>query len=301
MGYVCNPTRLRNTAFEAARPRFAGIFFDDRLSRTLDHVRLLRLKHTLFTPCNKTNIDCCVYLLVLDHAERLFNATDNLVGNDFNVLFKRILRSVSLLKNEDGRRKRITETFKKKVTAQTLKDLERLWNLAEGFETHVWNYVTVAMYTPLLERILVDVPGFLWWEGFHALADERARYEGAFDVIKQLVADPALSDNDVRSLLNMELSSFEDMVANLLGHGPLTVIQAQWQVLRERPIVDEIADAECRICFEDFGPGDEIATLDCRHAWHRKCILIWIFRNSSCPLCRLDLGPELNGERVSLT
>ena len=42
----------------------------------------------------------------------------------------------------------------------------------------------------------------------------------------------------------------------------------------------------CSICLEEFNSEKEIAFLDCKHIYHMECIIEWITKDASCPLCR---------------
>ena len=42
----------------------------------------------------------------------------------------------------------------------------------------------------------------------------------------------------------------------------------------------------CSICLEDFNSEKEIVFLDCKHIYHMECIIEWINKDPSCPLCR---------------
>ena len=48
--------------------------------------------------------------------------------------------------------------------------------------------------------------------------------------------------------------------------------------------IDE--NSSCSICLEDFNSPTEILFLDCKHIYHSPCILEWITKDPSCPLCR---------------
>jgi hypothetical protein len=49
--------------------------------------------------------------------------------------------------------------------------------------------------------------------------------------------------------------------------------------------IDE--NSSCSICLEDFNSTTtEILFLDCKHIYHSPCILEWITKDPSCPLCR---------------
>lgn len=49
--------------------------------------------------------------------------------------------------------------------------------------------------------------------------------------------------------------------------------------------------AECTVCLEEWGEGDVLRTLPCRHFFHVKCIDRWLSRHGSCPICRATFGP----------
>ena len=44
--------------------------------------------------------------------------------------------------------------------------------------------------------------------------------------------------------------------------------------------------SSCSICLEEFNSEKEIAFLDCKHVYHMDCIIEWIKKEVSCPLCR---------------
>lgn len=46
------------------------------------------------------------------------------------------------------------------------------------------------------------------------------------------------------------------------------------------------SDKTCSICLEDFCSEKEIIILDCKHIYHSDCIIEWINKDTSCPLCR---------------
>jgi hypothetical protein len=48
------------------------------------------------------------------------------------------------------------------------------------------------------------------------------------------------------------------------------------------------APCDCSICLSDFQPEDEVMHLPCdeRHAFHSHCIIQWLLKSSSCPLCQ---------------
>lgn len=47
---------------------------------------------------------------------------------------------------------------------------------------------------------------------------------------------------------------------------------------------DEVGES-CAVCLADFGGGDVMRRLPCRHRFHMACIDKWLHRNKRCPLC----------------
>lgn len=45
---------------------------------------------------------------------------------------------------------------------------------------------------------------------------------------------------------------------------------------------------ECAICQEGYRQGEERVQLACRHRFHNHCIIPWLERVASCPVCRHD-------------
>jgi hypothetical protein len=45
-------------------------------------------------------------------------------------------------------------------------------------------------------------------------------------------------------------------------------------------------DSCCSICLEDFDNTKNNVYLDCQHIYHEDCIIEWINKDPSCPLCR---------------
>jgi hypothetical protein len=55
----------------------------------------------------------------------------------------------------------------------------------------------------------------------------------------------------------------------------------------------------CSICLIDLEPGDRVAGIPCRHAFHSRCIKDWIQRrHGHCPLCKAEI-PLLPTKRKS--
>lgn len=50
---------------------------------------------------------------------------------------------------------------------------------------------------------------------------------------------------------------------------------------------DDSVVGECSVCFESFNATTS-KKLPCGHTYHNDCVLSWLKRNPSCPLCRQD-------------
>ncbi|KAL2516909.1 RING/U-box superfamily protein [Abeliophyllum distichum] len=60
---------------------------------------------------------------------------------------------------------------------------------------------------------------------------------------------------------------------------------------KERVISGE--DAVCCICLARYVNNDELRELPCSHFFHKECVDKWLKINSSCPLCKADVGESI--------
>mmetsp|Transcript_3323 Transcript_3323/g.8186 ORF Transcript_3323/g.8186 Transcript_3323/m.8186 type:complete len:223 (-) Transcript_3323:2307-2975(-) len=74
---------------------------------------------------------------------------------------------------------------------------------------------------------------------------------------------------------------------------PQSVIDA----LEEHALTEEekSAHVQCTICLGDLATTDSIVKLECTHLFHRHCVTPWLSRQSTCPLCRHQLGSGAQG------
>ena len=57
---------------------------------------------------------------------------------------------------------------------------------------------------------------------------------------------------------------------------------------------DSRKETECAICIEDFKGIDIIkAFYKCEHIFHKRCLLDWLKKNNTCPLCNHDLSDDI--------
>ncbi|KAK3042251.1 hypothetical protein RJ639_001846 [Escallonia herrerae] len=54
----------------------------------------------------------------------------------------------------------------------------------------------------------------------------------------------------------------------------------------------KVSGGTCSICHEDFVLRDMVNRLPCSHIFHTRCILRWLKRSNTCPLCRSKVHKE---------
>lgn len=52
---------------------------------------------------------------------------------------------------------------------------------------------------------------------------------------------------------------------------------------------ERIKNEPCPICLEDMEPDEDIASFECSHRYHRKCIDQWMQKSKTCPQCHKPL------------
>ncbi|XP_014277030.1 E3 ubiquitin-protein ligase RNF181 [Halyomorpha halys] len=51
-------------------------------------------------------------------------------------------------------------------------------------------------------------------------------------------------------------------------------------------------DAQCPVCLKQFDQEEEAKLLPCKHEFHSPCIIPWLEKTSTCPLCRHELPTD---------
>lgn len=53
--------------------------------------------------------------------------------------------------------------------------------------------------------------------------------------------------------------------------------------------INDFKNLTCNICLENFEIGNILRVLECNHEFHENCILTWLKKNNTCPVCRHEL------------
>jgi len=56
---------------------------------------------------------------------------------------------------------------------------------------------------------------------------------------------------------------------------------------------NQLADQQCAICQDKFLAKEEVTCLPCDHTYHKDCVVPWLSRHCTCPVCRSEVK-ELN-------
>ncbi|XP_052263396.1 E3 ubiquitin-protein ligase RNF181-like isoform X2 [Dreissena polymorpha] len=51
-------------------------------------------------------------------------------------------------------------------------------------------------------------------------------------------------------------------------------------------------ERKCPVCIANFDLDEEVKQLPCQHKFHTDCILPWLAKVNSCPLCRYELPTD---------
>ncbi|KAJ8985355.1 hypothetical protein NQ317_008386 [Molorchus minor] len=49
---------------------------------------------------------------------------------------------------------------------------------------------------------------------------------------------------------------------------------------------------QCPVCLKDHTKGEVAKKMPCNHLYHGECIMPWLSKTNSCPLCRYELPTD---------
>ena len=127
--------------------------------------------------------------------------------------------------------------------------------------------------------------------------DWENEWEEHLDEADEDDADMASSDEDdgwIERELQEDVTSFSaarrtrlDEAVRLRGGIPPSRIMAKVRVYNNRE--EREGGGPCSICLLPFEHGQSVIFLHGQHAFHSACVLPWLVRKPTCPLCRLKI------------
>ncbi|XP_050294028.1 E3 ubiquitin-protein ligase RNF181 [Anthonomus grandis grandis] len=49
---------------------------------------------------------------------------------------------------------------------------------------------------------------------------------------------------------------------------------------------------QCPVCLKEYTTGELTKKMPCNHEFHPGCLLLWLQKTNSCPLCRFELPTD---------
>lgn len=62
---------------------------------------------------------------------------------------------------------------------------------------------------------------------------------------------------------------------------------------------DCLADSCCAVCQDNYKVGEQVCKLPCGHEYHKDCVVPWLERHCTCPVCRHEVGESQQSEVAS--
>lgn len=86
-------------------------------------------------------------------------------------------------------------------------------------------------------------------------------------------------------------SIITQLLNQLEGQGPPPASKEDIDTLSSVNITQEQVDKtlQCSVCMEDFKLDEKVKQLPCDHHYHLDCIVPWLERHGTCPVCRKTL------------
>ncbi|XP_060239516.1 E3 ubiquitin-protein ligase RNF181 isoform X3 [Meriones unguiculatus] len=86
---------------------------------------------------------------------------------------------------------------------------------------------------------------------------------------------------------------FEDLgLVDWEHHLPPPAAKAVVESLPRTVIGRSKAELKCPVCLLEFEEEETVIEMPCHHFFHSNCILPWLSKTNSCPLCRYELPTD---------
>ncbi|KAI3903905.1 hypothetical protein MKW92_047348 [Papaver armeniacum] len=97
-----------------------------------------------------------------------------------------------------------------------------------------------------------------------------------------------------------ELGQAVEASLQSLGSRPLRAPPASKEVVANLPTIIVTEESlkrlgigtECAVCSENLVINDKMQELPCKHLFHPLCLMPWLDKHNSCPVCRHELPTD---------
>ncbi len=124
-----------------------------------------------------------------------------------------------------------------------------------------------------------------------------------------------VNDSNFSNILNHFESSTLPMINNIMNNPFISTLLRDFQsvgnnekpptskefikglekeIISKEDLINKFSALECCVCKDDYKEGDVVCNLPCNHYHHLDCIVLWLNKHNTCPVCRYELPSELN-------
>uniref|UniRef100_A0A914W6Z9 E3 ubiquitin-protein ligase RNF181 n=1 Tax=Plectus sambesii TaxID=2011161 RepID=A0A914W6Z9_9BILA len=75
-----------------------------------------------------------------------------------------------------------------------------------------------------------------------------------------------------------------------MGHRKLVLNCSNAGAAENQPSV--VSEQQCPVCIAVFESTSDCVKMPCKHQFHASCILPWLSKTNSCPVCRYELETD---------
>lgn len=79
---------------------------------------------------------------------------------------------------------------------------------------------------------------------------------------------------------------------DLFGHQPPPPTAKAVIAALKTSIIKEGEGGQCAVCLKPYEAGETVKQLPCKHTFHSTCIVPWLEKTNSCPMCRHELKTD---------
>uniref|UniRef100_A0A7N0RDP4 RING-type E3 ubiquitin transferase n=1 Tax=Kalanchoe fedtschenkoi TaxID=63787 RepID=A0A7N0RDP4_KALFE len=117
----------------------------------------------------------------------------------------------------------------------------------------------------------------------------------------RILGDPQRRGNVNDLLSGMGLDEFFGQLMMNDRHGPPPASRTSIDAMPTISISQThlLSEPQCPVCQDTFELGSEARLMPCSHVYHSDCIVPWLSRHNTCPVCRQELPQTLRGSRSS--